>query len=66
MFNGTVHSGYIGPTQATARLIRTKYKHNKRQNKKMADSMPVLLALELLDDSEMKVDEFFEVIAHAG
>ena len=26
----------------------------------MADSMPVLLALELLDDGEMKVDEFFD------
>ena len=26
----------------------------------MADSMPVLLALELLDDSEIKVDEFFD------
>ena len=32
----------------------------------MTDSIPVLLALELLDDGEMKVDEFFEEIAHAG
>lgn len=27
---------------------------------KMADSMPVLLASELLDDSKIKVDEFFD------
>ena len=26
---------------------------------KMADSMPVLLASELLDDSKIKVDKFF-------
>ena len=26
----------------------------------MADSMPVLLALELLDDSKIKVDKFFD------
>ena len=26
----------------------------------MADSMPVLLAFELLDDTEIKVDEFFD------
>ena len=26
----------------------------------MADSMPVLLVLELLDDTEIKVDEFFD------
>ena len=28
--------------------------------------MPVLFALELLDDSEMKVDEFSEAIAIGG
>ena len=55
VFNGTVHSGCTDPTQATARLIRAKYKHNKHQNKKW-----LTLCLELLDDSEMKVDEFFE------
>ena len=61
VFNGTAHSGCTDPTQATARLIRAKYKRSKRQSKKkMADSMPVLLALELLDDSKIKVDEFFD------
>ena len=33
---------------------------NAKVKKKMADSMPVLLALELLDDSKIKVDEFFD------
>ena len=58
VFNGKVHSGCTDPTQATVRLIRAKYKHyNKPQNKKWPTSMSVLLALELLDDSEMKSNE---------
>ena len=56
--NGTVFSGWFEPSRP--RSSRTNFRAkipNKQGNQKMADSLSILLALELLDDYEVEISE---------
>ena len=63
MTNGTIFSGWFEPSRPSP--SRTNFREkigNKQGNKKMADSLSILLALELhlLDDYEVEISEVLD------
>ena len=58
MTNGTVFSGWFEPSRPSPSRANFRAKiPNKQGNQKMADSLSILLALELLDDYEVEISE---------
>ena len=58
MTNGTVFSGWFEPSRPSPSRANFRAKiPNKQGNQKMADSLSILLALELLDDYEGEISE---------
>ena len=55
--NGTVFSGWFQPSRPSP--SRTNFRA-KIPNQKMADSLSILLALELLDDYEVEISEVLD------
>ena len=54
--NGTVFSGWFEPSRPSPSRTNFRAKiRNKQGNQKMADSLSILLALELLDDYEVEM-----------
>ena len=59
--NGTVYSGWFEPSRPSPSHTNFRVKiPNKQGNKIMADSLPILLALELLDDYEVEISEMLD------
>ena len=58
MTSGTVFSGWFEPSRPSPSRTNFRAKiRNKQGNQKMADSLSILLALELLDDYEVEISE---------
>ena len=61
MTNGTVFSGWFEPSRPSPSRTNFRAKiRNKQGNQKMADSLSILLALELLDDYEVEISEVLD------
>ena len=61
MTNGTVFSGWFEPSRPSPSRINFRAKiPNKQGDQKMADSLSILLALELLDDYEVEIGEVLD------
>ena len=61
MTNGTVFSGWFEKSRPSPSRTNFRAKiPNKQGNKKMADSLSILLALELLDDYEVEISEVLD------
>ena len=61
MTNGTVFSGWFEPSRPSPSRTNFRAKiPNKQGNQKMADSLFILLALELLDDYEVEISEVLD------
>ena len=59
--NGTVFSGWFEPSRPSPSRTNFRAKiRNKQGNQKMADSLSILLALELLDDYEVEISEVLD------
>ena len=59
--NGTVFSGWFEPSRPSPSRTNFRAKiPNKQGNQKMADSLSILLALELLDDYEVEISEVLD------
>ena len=59
--NGTVFSGWFEPSRPSPSHTNFRAKiRNKQGNQKMADSLSILLALELLDDYEVEISEVLD------
>ena len=59
--NGTVFSGLFEPSRPSPSRTNFRAKiRNKQGNQKMADSLSILLALELLDDYEVEISEVLD------
>ena len=56
MTNGTVFSGWFEPSRPSPSRANFRAKIPNKQGK-MADSLSILLALELLDDYEVEISE---------
>ena len=58
MTNGRVFSGWFEPSRPSPSCANFRAKiPNKQGNQKMADSLSILLALELLDDYEVEISD---------
>ena len=61
MTNGTVFSGWFEPSRPSPSRTNFRAKiPNKQGNQKMADSLSILLALELLDDYEVEISKVLD------
>ena len=61
MMNGTVFSGWFEPSRPSPSRTNFHAKmSNKQGDQKMADSLSILLALELLDDYEVEISEVLD------
>ena len=59
--NGTVFSGWFEPSRPSPSRTNFRAKiRNKQGNQKMADSLSILRALELLDDYEVEISEVLD------